>query len=220
MPLSTYYNLPAGRQEEILQICFEEFALRDYQGASISNIVRRLNLSKGGFYRYFKDKKDVYLYLLECAMQMRMNQVETLFSQSEDIKELLIENFYQKIRFDLTNPIVGQFLYNANREGYSAELGDEMIRVRLRIKEIIRQMLLVFREKGKIRSDISPEVIAFLVFQVQTGVYDFLLEKYNIIPHKTGFIENPVITIPEEEIMNTVRTFTEILVHGLQPATG
>ncbi|MEZ4776469.1 MAG: TetR/AcrR family transcriptional regulator [Bacteroidia bacterium] len=212
--------MPEDRREEILQICFEEFALRDYQGASVSNIVRRLNLSKGGFYRYFKDKKDLYLHLLDHGMQMRMKQVQNLFAQSEDFQELLNENFYQRILFDLNNPVVGQFLYNVNLEGYSEDLGDSMIEVKGRILEIIRQMVKSFQGKGKIRADVSEEVIAFIVFQVQLGVYDFLLTKHGIHPHKKIINENPTALVPEKEIMDTVRAFTEILVHGLKPATG
>ncbi|MDX2246099.1 MAG: TetR/AcrR family transcriptional regulator [Bacteroidia bacterium] len=212
--------MPEERREEILQICFEEFAQRDYQGASVSNIVRRLNLSKGGFYRYFKDKKDLYLHLLDHGMQMRMKQVQNLFAQSEDFQELLVENFYQRILFDLNNPVVGQFLYNVNLEGYSEDLGDSMIQVRGNILNIIKQMVKSFAVKGKIRNDISEDIIAFIVFQTQLGVYDFLLTKYGLHPHKKNITENPTRLIPEKEIMETVSAFTKILIHGLKPATG
>ena len=107
MPLQTFKNLSADRQKEILEVCFEEFAVNDYQSASVSHIVRKLGISKGGFYRYFKDKKDLYHYLLDQVMQMRMQDVKTLFAYADDFRGLLIQNFYQKIRFDMEYPVYG-----------------------------------------------------------------------------------------------------------------
>lgn len=220
MPLQTFKNLSTDRQQEILEVCFEEFAVNDYQSASVSSIVRKLGISKGGFYRYFKDKKDLYHYLLEQVMQMRMQDVQNLFAYTDDFRELLIQNFYQKIRFDMEHPVYGQFLYNTTQERHSDDLGDLMLQIKASITETIKMMLKSFQEQGKIRQDIDNDIIAFTVLQIQLGVYDFLLIRHKIDQQKRVLQKNPTLFLPEEEIMKLVTDFVEIIVHGLKPATG
>ena len=219
MPLQTFHNLDQEKQETILNACFEEFALNDYQNASVSNIVRNLGISKGGFYRYFKDKKDLYTYLIDQATKMRLQGVENLFAETDDFYEILVKNFYQKIRFDLDHPIHGQFLYNMSQERYSDDLGDLMLQTKTRIMNLTKMMFQSFQAGNKIRTDIDPDIIAFAIVQIQLGVYDFLLIKNQIDVQKNIKGKNPSLVIPEQEIMDVVKGFAEILRSGLKHAT-
>jgi AcrR family transcriptional regulator len=71
MPKQTFFNLPADKQEQIIQVALDEFAENDYDSASISRIVARAGIAKGSFYQYFADKEDLYAYLLGMLAQAK-----------------------------------------------------------------------------------------------------------------------------------------------------
>lgn len=61
----TFEKLPGSKKEQILQVCVEEFAQNGYKNASTNTIVKRLGISKGVLFLYFKNKRNLYLYLVE-----------------------------------------------------------------------------------------------------------------------------------------------------------
>jgi AcrR family transcriptional regulator len=61
----TFEKLPVSKKEQILQVCIEEFAQNGYKNASTNTIVKRLGISKGVLFLYFKNKRNLYLYLVE-----------------------------------------------------------------------------------------------------------------------------------------------------------
>lgn len=66
----TFEKLPDGKKEQIIQVCIEEFIENGYKYASTNTIVKRLGISKGVLFLYFKNKKNLYLYLVEHVMKI------------------------------------------------------------------------------------------------------------------------------------------------------
>lgn len=60
----TFENLPKSKQEQILKVCIEEFAQKGYESTSTNTIVKRLGISKGVLFLYFKSKSNLYIYLV------------------------------------------------------------------------------------------------------------------------------------------------------------
>lgn len=67
MPKPTFFNLPEEKRQKLIDCALDEFAARDYDSASISQIVARAGIAKGSLYQYFADKRELYGYLLELA---------------------------------------------------------------------------------------------------------------------------------------------------------
>lgn len=65
MPSKTFFNLPNSKQEVLLNAARNEFTRALLSDASINRIIKDANISRGSFYMYFKDKEDIYVYLLE-----------------------------------------------------------------------------------------------------------------------------------------------------------
>lgn len=65
----TFEKLPDGKKKQIIQVCIEEFVEKGYQNASTNTMVKRLGISKGVLFLYFKNKKNLYLYLVEQVME-------------------------------------------------------------------------------------------------------------------------------------------------------
>lgn len=63
-----FESLPQERQDALLNAAVETFGLNDYKNASTEDIARRAGISKGLLFFYFKNKSDLYLYLMERVM--------------------------------------------------------------------------------------------------------------------------------------------------------
>lgn len=61
----TYYNLSNEKKQRIINAVMQEIAGKSYDEISINKIVKRAEISRGSFYQYFDDKKD----LMELIMQ-------------------------------------------------------------------------------------------------------------------------------------------------------
>lgn len=76
----TFEKLPDSKKEQILQVCIEEFARNGYTNTSTNTLVKRLGISKGLLFLYFKSKKDLYLYLVDYLTEVI---VDFFFEESE-----------------------------------------------------------------------------------------------------------------------------------------
>lgn len=207
MPLSTFHNLSLARQEKILAAALAEFAAYDFQQASINRIVAALGISKGGFYRYFASKVDLYAYVLEHATQKRLQTVQHLFAGADDFFALMRDNFYHRLRFDLEHPVYARFLQNNMQERHSPALGNLYQQTLERIVGLVESLLERFQAAGKIRTDLNLRLMAYTVVQVQMGMLDFLQLQGETDPEQTA------------QTMATVEQFIAVLRTGLQPAT-
>ena len=215
MPLQTFLNLNEKRKNEILEASYEEFALNSYSTASLSGIIKRLGLAKGSFYRYFRSKRELYLYLLQHSTAKRLNNVrDMLESEDKTLYEKLIENFAMRIKFDLQYPVISGFLYNVLLERNNEEIGNVEKMIKNEIDLLIKSLLKIHIRKGEIRKEIDVDLLSFTIMQVQTGIFEYIEKKYNINFKQNIREKKPVFSIPENEIMKIVIAFSSLLEQG------
>ncbi len=65
MPLEAFRHLEPQKKERLLAAARREFSEHPYERVSVFNIMKGAGVSRSGFYYYFKDKEDLYRYLLE-----------------------------------------------------------------------------------------------------------------------------------------------------------
>ena len=65
MPSQRFYRLPEEKQSLIWKASMKEFTSVPYEKVSINKIIREAGISRGSFYTYFEDKKDLLSFLLE-----------------------------------------------------------------------------------------------------------------------------------------------------------
>lgn len=64
MPKATFFNLPEKKRHSLIKAAELEFSRVPLYEASIANIVKTAEISRGSFYQYFEDKEDAYFYIL------------------------------------------------------------------------------------------------------------------------------------------------------------
>ncbi|MBN1819351.1 MAG: TetR/AcrR family transcriptional regulator [Prolixibacteraceae bacterium] len=217
MPLKTFHNLKKERKEQILRISYEEFVYNSYKTASVSNIVKRLQIAKGSFYRYFDSKLDLYTFLTKNAYYLRIQQLGILLeNMSLDFFDILKENFRNKISFDIKHPLESIFLYNLMLETDTPEVTKLYDNIKSEAIKLTRDLIIQFQEKGKLNPELEPDMASHFIYQSQMGIYEYLA--FN---KKVNFKENikkdqKLFELSEEEIMKVVDQIILIIRNGFE----
>lgn len=64
MPKLTFFNLSVDKKQMIIESAKEEFDLYTLKGAKVVRIIKRVNISRASFYKYFECLEDLYFYIL------------------------------------------------------------------------------------------------------------------------------------------------------------
>lgn len=215
MALKTFQNLKSERREQILMACYKEFALKGYQSASLSEIIKQLGLAKGSFYRYFTNKKELYAYLIQDASQRRLSKLDALIARPDvDFFEVIRQNFFDKLKFDLEHPVIGGFLYQVMHERENHEVADVIQGLYNSVIEITRSIVEMEKFKKQLKIQ-DAEMIAFQIFHMQLWLYDYVSFKYGIKFQEN--IENgqPVLNLSELELHRIIDVSIEMLKNGI-----
>lgn len=83
---SKFFSLTEEKQDRILNAALKEFASKGYQKASTNEMVKEAEISKGLLFHYFKNKKDLYLFLYSHFMDLTMKEIlEKIDWEEKDI---------------------------------------------------------------------------------------------------------------------------------------
>jgi len=106
MPKQTFFNLSAEKKQRILAAGKEEFAAHPYLKTSINRIIEKADISKGSFYQYFENKKDLYKYIIDQASEEKMKFLNQKINDYQELAffELLRELFVASIQFKNAYP--------------------------------------------------------------------------------------------------------------------
>jgi TetR/AcrR family transcriptional regulator len=85
--ITKFMSLEPEKRERIINAALEEFAQRGYKNASTNEIVKKAEISKGLLFHYFSNKKGLFLFLYDYALDIFLN------------------DFYSKINLDETDII-------------------------------------------------------------------------------------------------------------------
>lgn len=161
----TFLNLPEEKQKRVLEAALEEFSEKGYQGASINLIVSRLGIAKGSIYQYFTDKKSLFLYIFNYAVELvrkRLKQVRQETAE-EPVFERIRRSLLAGVDFIEHHPFIyrGYLKMMFEREiPFRQEL---LKKIRLFSSEYLTSLLLEGRERGEIRKDFDLETMVFLL---------------------------------------------------------
>lgn len=216
MPNKTFLNLSVKRQQAILMVAYEEFALHDFKTASLSSIIKKLGLAKGSFYRYFSSKKELYAYLISDGRDRRLANLDQLLNKDvDDFFSLLEDNFMAKVRFDLDHPVIGGFLYRIMLEKNNSDLKEIIEDLFKDVLDRIKDILNLPSFKKQI-GKFDTELLAFNILNMQLGLYDFISRKYGINYEENIKNNQPVLSLSITELKKVIREQISILKNGIK----
>ena len=164
MPKEIFFNLPKKKREKILDIAITEFSKNPYDVASISNIVRISGISKGSFYNYFNNKKDLYRYLVELGTEEKLNCLKELPAPKPDAQlfDYVKWQFLSSAYFEINNPRLARIAFRAFIEEIPFPKMTEELQRRGTtqfFKQLISQGIL----HGEVAPGIDPDMASFVL---------------------------------------------------------
>lgn len=75
MPSQTFFNLSEEKQNKILEASIIEFSRVPYDKASINQIIKHADISRGSFYMYFDDKDDLAVYIIQRTREWLLKEI-------------------------------------------------------------------------------------------------------------------------------------------------
>ena len=75
MPTEAFFHLEEKKKMVLLESAVSEFSALPYEKVSIFKIAQNAGVSRSGFYYYFKDKEDIYKYLIDQIKEEFMTEL-------------------------------------------------------------------------------------------------------------------------------------------------
>lgn len=173
-------KLEKEKKERILNAAFKEFAENGYEKASTNQIVQAAGIGKGMLFYYFNSKKELYIYLINYALDIVANEFLLLIEENiPDFIDRLNHISRLKWEYFMHYPEVNQFL--------GTVLLSEREKLPNEVKEKYEKVWAlgstkVYRQEGKaqnvFREDIDPEKAYQLIEWAVKGYQEENLQRF------------------------------------------
>ncbi|MFP4199608.1 MAG: TetR/AcrR family transcriptional regulator [Halanaerobium sp.] len=181
MPKQTFFNLSETKKERIIDAAMKEFAENPYSKTSINRIIEQADISKGSFYQYFNNKKDLYKYLIELVTAKK---IEFLNQKLEDYQKyeffpLLRKLFIAGIQFKNKYPVIseiGDRLLNGENESLKNEIYAES---KPKTNQFFEELISEAVQKGEIDPEIDIKFTAFMLTDFFINLVNYYFENHN-----------------------------------------
>ncbi|MBP2098214.1 TetR family transcriptional regulator [Enterococcus rivorum] len=88
MPKSTFLNLNDTKKSQIDHVLVDVFSSQHISQVKVSEIVAKLDISRGSFYKYFTDLEDSYNYIIKkISIAIHMDILEHIYQEQENFFE-------------------------------------------------------------------------------------------------------------------------------------
>jgi AcrR family transcriptional regulator len=215
MPKETFFNLPQEKKDKITELALEEFALYDYRSASLSRIVEKAGIAKGSMYQYFDDKKELYLYLVKLAAEIKFKTIDRqIDTQAGDFFERYKLTTFYGARFDFSEPRYANILYHATYEPTDPEVMDISEELKKTSLQYIKAIVEDGINRGQLTKEISSEFIVFALYNLTVGLRDFLTNKFKF-SFKEAVKKGVGLPVSDKELMSVLEEFISIFEEGI-----
>lgn len=155
-------------KEKIIQAAIESFAQTGYDRTKMEDIAKRLGLSKGTIYLYFKSKEDLFLAICEYNMQQGDKEDAGLFVKKENVATDA-EQIYDNIRRrEQGNDRV--MLEMVAESARNPKLKKAMHELHVKVHEHVMEGVRNKIEDGFLRRDADAESLAIALVALYDGL--------------------------------------------------
>ncbi len=212
MPKKTFLNLGEAKRKQITDAFLREFAIKPYDDASITEVVRGLGIAKGSIYQYFEDKQDLFLFLIDECVAVKLKYVLTLDRNSyPDFWTYFRELYIHGYEFDKENPLQSHFLHNLLNNLKSQSIMNLF-------NKMLNQSILGFEamvnfevSEGLFRDDVPPQTMGFMLYKVGIGIQE-QLEMAGVINPKESIKKSiPVYQGKNGELLQMVDDYIKLM---------
>ena len=199
-----FFNLPIEKQERIINAAYKVFSQNSYKKAPMSEIANEGGVSKSLLFHYFVNKKELYLYLWNNAMEMTRKAItEYKTLETNDFFEMLKRSLLAKCSLMKKYPHIYAFSLRAYYEN-APEIKEAIEESYGNACKSSEQMVFDNIYISSLRKDIDLQMMYSEIYYAVDG---YMLSKYrsgNIIPDEI-----------EKEIMRLIDFWRIIYTKGV-----
>ena len=159
----TFDNIPKEKKKRIIDVATKEFAKNGYHDASISAIASKSGISVGAVYKYFENKQDLFLTIVDEGIHRMENMLLGLAQEDVDVI-IKVEKILREIIKASREESILLKLYNSmtaiNDDKLARQFAKEMETV---TSEIYIEAIREGQKTGEVRADIDPQIAAWLI---------------------------------------------------------
>lgn len=157
----------AERRERLFRAALELFARKGFDETTVEDITNAADLGKGTFFNYFPSKEHILLAFGE----MQLGKLRAAFDEMRE-KNVPVPAFLRSLGPRMTqepirNPSIIRILLQAFLTNSSAR--EPMLVLQNRVTAIHTEMIRIGQERGEIRDDVPPAVLANVFRQTIFG---------------------------------------------------
>lgn len=197
-----FFALPYERQQRILDAAYQVFSQSSYKGSSMSEIAAYGGISKALLFHYFTNKKELYMYLWNHALEVTKQAVsEYKATETDDFFEMLNRSLLAKCAMMEKYPYISAFSLNAYYEQYP-EIKSAIEDSFLQESQTSEKLVLSKINTAKLRKDIDKKAMYEEILYAMDG---YMLKKY-----RSGRVDPEEIEEEISVLINLWRTiYTE-----------
>jgi AcrR family transcriptional regulator len=160
------------REKEILDAAFRCFSKKGIVKTSIDDVAGEAGLTKGGVYWYFKDKREIYIAMIERHIQEDIATWKELVENSDLRLDSIIEFGINYLRYSVSDR---DHLF-IHAEFFAESFTDETLREKLNkahreYRDMLREILGKLLEKSSLsKSDFDIDNISCLILACLEGI--------------------------------------------------
>lgn len=158
-----FMRIAEDKRRRVIDAAIREFAALGFASANVNHIAAQAKISVGALYKYFPTKDALFMYIVELAAAGLVSHVSRIIDAdirlSSKLERLLrLAQDYSKEDPDLIR--LYSVFSSENDEARARIIADKLESITAKAySDIIAQA----QEKGEIRDDIDPGVLAFLL---------------------------------------------------------
>ncbi|MCB0632207.1 MAG: TetR/AcrR family transcriptional regulator [Saprospiraceae bacterium] len=211
MPKPTFLNLEERKRKRITYAFLREFAVRSYDEASLTVVVKQLGIAKGSVYQYFDDKLDLFLYLIgECA-RVKQDYIASIKREDyPDYWSYFRELFKRGCQFDAENPLQSHFLHNLTQNLNSPSIKNIFDEMMSQTVAAFEQMVEQEVQAGLFRPDVPVKTMGFLLYKIGVSIQEQLEVTGAINPAESIENNQSVYQGKKEILLQTVDEYIRL----------
>lgn len=193
-------SIPKDKKDKIYEAALKEFCKYRYKGASTNNIIKEAKISKGALFKYFGSKLNLYVFVVEEAMEKYQKEIKPLMKDlPKDMFDRIIINQSLKMEVALKMPREAKII----TESYLEE--DEEIKERLstyygHYEQAVSSYFFSDIDTSKFKEGIDPKLVYKTILYISYGFKEELKVKYNnnynlILQDKDNFMKDVLDSI-------------------------
>ncbi len=166
-----FFSLPRERQDLIRNSAMTEFGAGTFKKTSADAIAQRAGVSKALLFYYFKDKRELYLYLFQYAIEESVGKyfTKTLYYGETDFFRALEEG--HKIKMELVRRMPGLFRFVMR--AYYEQDGILSAKLRKKMDDVLERStdeFLARMELCKFKEGVDPRTVVRLLMLASEGM--------------------------------------------------